>query len=149
MKGIRGSSVLYCGCSAALLRYRRVSAATEGERAAPITLVDQHLNDSRRAACGQHPLDDVLLHQPHGLRLRGATFHPAKGIDADYVLVLDLAVREFRFSARMEDEPVMLHPHFAYRRPRSGGSSTSRCPEPGAAPESLLTDAARWSLSAS
>ena len=107
-------SLLYCGCSAALSRYRRVSAATEGERVAPITIVDQHVNDSRRAACGQQPLDDGTLHQPHGLRLRVATFHPAKGIEADYVLVLDLAVSELRFSARIEDEPVMLHPHFAY-----------------------------------
>ena len=46
-------------------------------------------------------------HAPGNLRLRFATVHAAKGLEADDVVVLDLVDRQLGFPAQIEDDPLL------------------------------------------
>ena len=73
----------------------------------------------RRGADGDRGADVLVLGRyrasaaamprraPAGLRLRFATVHAAKGLEADYVVVLDLADRQLGFPAQIEDDPLL------------------------------------------
>lgn len=70
---------------------------TDGDRGADVLVLGRY-----RASAAAMP-----RRAPAGLRLRFATVHAAKGLEADYVVVLDLADRQLGFPAQIEDDPLL------------------------------------------